>query len=327
MRMGALSIATLLFMTALSMSWASNASAYCASTTCVGACDRDADGCKTEGLPLTWASACVYVSLNAQASEQVSRDDFEQAAAGAVAAWSDVACQDGVASLHLELTNDVIGDVGYVVDGPNTNTIVFRDAEWLYPGLANTLAKSTITYDTETGEILDADLEINSAFNTITVSDTDVVYDLQSILTHEIGHWLGLDHSSDPNAAMSEPQEEGSTHRRMLTQDDIDGLCASYPPDRDADCAPEPDPELEGHDEHDDDEHGSNEDTVVTSGCGCRTVAKHTASGTDSGELAMWWLAALALALRIRSYRCADPSRRAARRTPLVRWRRRSRHE
>ncbi|KAJ6975450.1 hypothetical protein NC653_031332 [Populus alba x Populus x berolinensis] len=52
-------------------------------------------------------------------------------------------------------------------------------------------------------------------------------FDLESVAVHEIGHLLGLDHSSDSNAVMYSGIPSG-TKKRDLAQDDIDGIHALY---------------------------------------------------------------------------------------------------
>ena len=54
--------------------------------------------------------------------------------------------------------------------------------------------------------------------------------DAGSILTHEAGHMLGLDHPSDqPSATMYAFYSRGSTALRVLDADDVDGVCTVYP--------------------------------------------------------------------------------------------------
>src|SRR5262249_7789043 len=85
--------------------------------------------------------------------------------------------------------------------------------------------------------IYDADMELNSADNDFTTDDTNVDFDLLSILTHESGHFLGLAHSADIHAVMFPDYMEHTTNLRTLTADDIAGICAIYPPgDIPSDC-------------------------------------------------------------------------------------------
>ncbi len=112
----------------------------------------------------------------------------------------------------------------------NANIITFRDDGWPYVGGGNTLALTTVTYHLKTGEIYDADMEINSFDVALSQGDDDVSFDLLSIATHEAGHFLGLSHSSDHDATMFADYRPGTASLRDLSQDDLDGICAVYPP-------------------------------------------------------------------------------------------------
>ena len=52
--------------------------------------------------------------------------------------------------------------VQYNPSQPNQNVIVFRDDAWPHPGQFNTLGLTRLKYGLTTGEIFDADMEINS---------------------------------------------------------------------------------------------------------------------------------------------------------------------
>lgn len=51
-------------------------------------------------------------------------------------------------------------------------------------------------------------------------------YDVQSVLTHEIGHFFGLDHSRDAEASMAAQSSPGDTSKRVLSEDDRLGIAA-----------------------------------------------------------------------------------------------------
>jgi hypothetical protein len=125
--------------------------------------------------------------------------------------------------------------VQYSSDQGNQHVIVFYDKDWPYPeDTVNTLGLTTITFDPDTGEIYDADMAINSGPNIpLAVGDPvpDGGYDLQSIITHEAGHFLGMAHSPDPNATMYAQYEVGSTSKRVLSTDDTAGICSIYAAD------------------------------------------------------------------------------------------------
>ncbi|MDH5673181.1 MAG: matrixin family metalloprotease [Myxococcales bacterium] len=92
------------------------------------------------------------------------------------------------------------------------------------------VALTTVTSDRSTGEIFDADIALNAEENTFTVGDEQVRTDLQSTLTHEIGHLLGLEHSDVSGATMGPSTDLRSTSLRTLERDDVEGLCALYAP-------------------------------------------------------------------------------------------------
>ncbi len=58
------------------------------------------------------------------------------------------------------------------------------------------------------------------------------IQDIETIALHELGHVLGLDHSSDPQAVMYPTAPMGAV-RRKLSADDINGIRTIYPTYRD----------------------------------------------------------------------------------------------
>jgi hypothetical protein len=118
----------------------------------------------------------------------------------------------------------------------NANIVVIR-ATW--NGDVSALGYTTVTTNKETGEILDADIEINGSAQ-LSMGPVPGKYDLQSIITHEAGHFLGLAHSKTAGATMSSVNVPGVNDLTSLDTDDIAGICAIYPPDRSATCDPTP---------------------------------------------------------------------------------------
>jgi hypothetical protein len=233
---GRFAVALLLLATA---SVAREASAYCRKTTCRD-CPLDPDtGCPTGGVPISWSNQCVSYALSRIASKQVGIADATAAAAEAFLAWESVTCP-GTGEPPSILATEAYGLTGcnlheYSRNGVNANVILFRDDEWPYPQSEDAVGLTSTTYDEKTGQILDADIEINSTLplSTGNTASPDG-YDLLSVLTHEAGHFLGLAHSNDPFATMQPIYEIGSVDFRTPSDDDIAGICAIYPPHRDA---------------------------------------------------------------------------------------------
>jgi Matrixin/Carboxypeptidase regulatory-like domain len=80
------------------------------------------------------------------------------------------------------------------------------------------------------GQILEADIFFNPEvqFSTSATTPPDKI-DLQSVATHEVGHLLGLDHSSILSATMFPFMTNGTTYARVLSTDDIAGVSTIYP--------------------------------------------------------------------------------------------------
>jgi hypothetical protein len=227
---------------AAAMLASADAAAFCRSTTCSGDCPRDENECKTTGAKLYWPGMCVGYSLQKDGTANISMVQVRKVITSSFVAWSDLECAEGglATVAFTELDDVACHRTEYAEDHANANIVLFQDNNWTYQGIDNTLAKTTVTFDNDTGEIFDADIEVNHAYNEFTVSDTNVVYDLQSVMTHEVGHFIGLDHTPDFEGTMYAGYDEGTTELRTLEPDDIDAACAVYPPDRTATCDPTP---------------------------------------------------------------------------------------
>jgi Matrixin len=227
------------------------AGAFCRSATCP-ASGAGGTGGSTQGqdcvpaesgdckIPLQWRQPCVSFSVQQDASKQVDYATADRVLTRAFATWAAVDCGGGGPSIQVFDFSPVSCDlVEYNQQAGNANLLVFRDAKWPHDtggGGVDTLALTTVTYDVDTGDIYDADIEVNTADNTFSTDDdpgaTDV--DLQSVLTHETGHFLGLAHTQVYPATMFASYTPGTITIRTLAGDDQDAICAAYPVSRQA---------------------------------------------------------------------------------------------
>lgn len=234
--------------------WAKPAAAYCRTTTCDPVVDDEGcapvQGCPTRGEPLFWPDACVTYAVQRSGSplRGVSAYDLDQVMGMAFSAWLGAECpQDGTPSMgvislggarcdQVEFNPPELGRAG----APNANIVMFRDDRWPYPDERFVIARTSITFDPDTGAIFDADIEINSFDNELSTGDIDVKTDLQAVLTHEVGHFLGLDHSTFENATMQANYDLSNLGARTLSSDDVAGICSIYAPLETADssCPP-----------------------------------------------------------------------------------------
>ncbi len=219
---------------------AGQASAYCRSAVCSAGgktahgkvCSPpEGDDC---GTALQWRQPCITFALEKSGSQHVPLDVIQKQTKLSFEAWTSIDCGNGE---HPRIEIEDFGTVSctkveYNQRGGNTNVIVFRDDEWPHDDGLNTIALTTVTYDVVKGDIFDADIEFNSFGKKFTTSDTMVDVDLRSVLTHEVGHFLGLAHSRVLEATMYPDYANRSTKLRTPSKDDQLAICNAYPPDR-----------------------------------------------------------------------------------------------
>ncbi len=237
------------------------ASAFCRTWTCdprERACPPDPlspKDCPNGGVDgqdkrLFWPQRCIGFSLQEDtttklpgATPELRYKLMETITDAAFKSWAKADCGGGT---HPSIELYDLGAVScsrheYNKEQGNANIVVFRKGDWPYPGAANVLALTTVTFNVDSGEIYDADIELNDKI-TFSVGDAAVTNDLLATVTHEVGHFLGLAHSSVPGATMNAEYELGDTYQRDLSSDDSAGICSVYPPNRVnlPECNPEP---------------------------------------------------------------------------------------
>ncbi|AKJ00597.1 matrixin [Archangium gephyra] len=146
----------------------------------------------------------------------------------ALRSWGDVLAE--CASLRIsEGPATASRQVGYVQNGENENLLVLRDRActqeggedcWRYA--AETLGLTTVTFQARSGEVLDADVELNA----VAFASPSEVRDLQGTVTHELGHALGLDHSEDARSTM---YPTSTPDQRLLDEGSRLAMCTIYP--------------------------------------------------------------------------------------------------
>lgn len=204
------------------------------------------------GEYVRWYVDEIPVFLDDRLTPDAAPEDVREAVAKSIATWNDIACLHPLLATPIEVsgvppTRDIDGHTH------GTNLIVFQDAdEWAQYhmekpdnilDMSKVLALTTLYYQPATGEARSYSLEINNGAHVFSAppgtpdppppSNTN---DIQNMLTHELGHVLGLDHPCSTSTLMNPCSEAtmypkaplGEIKKRTLDQDDIDGLCGLY---------------------------------------------------------------------------------------------------
>src|SRR5688572_7992483 len=155
-----------------------------------------------QGVQMRWAVEQVPVALDAaHRSRTLDAAQVEQALDAALATWS-LLPEARVLFEHA----------------PEAKTLVrFHHERWPYAD--DQLAVTILLAREKSGEIVSGTIEINEQHNRLGAGG----YDLQSVLTHELGHLLGLGHSDDAQAAMFASTSPGELTQRHPNHDDRAG--------------------------------------------------------------------------------------------------------
>lgn len=229
----------------------------------------------SQGHPLRWAPR----TLNSGISWSVGVTDLEaagltagqlqQASEQAFAAWQQGPCDTCVAAAPADCTRDCsaqpttlalakptlrpsvgfgLSCTAHAADGqcvdaePNGNQVlvVHNRERWHYG--SSVVAMTLVSARPGDGWIADADIALNTGWYDFCVADCGPLQPaLQAILLHEAGHFFGLDHSLDKQAAMWAHADVLGGPGLKLQSDDLQGICAIYGGEP-ATCEPGPAP-------------------------------------------------------------------------------------
>jgi hypothetical protein len=177
----------------------------------------------TGNSPFFWKESCVPITIYFNGFDHTSgmtQDQIVKSVTAAAHSWSAdaVTCHDPVTgtvtgSPFLEIVPSFApaSTKPPPIAWDAKNSIVFRTERWSKGGVPghdyafDALAVTTVTARSD-GHIVDADMEINGVTKNwmdldpgVTVpfdqGETRLVFDLQNALTHEFGHFIGLDHT------------------------------------------------------------------------------------------------------------------------------------
>lgn len=195
---------------------------------------RGYERARVEGAPelgVYWPARAIEMRRGAETGGLLEAD-LRAATLRSLATWSGAGgCTDVAFGLGPAASAETTNLDGGPYDGENR--IVLRRA---WPALVapETIALTTYAYRPSTGEILDADINVDIAGSVLSAAlaapPPDAI-DLENTLTHELGHVLGFAHVSDPEATMFVASAVAETLKRDLSPDDVAAVCETYPID------------------------------------------------------------------------------------------------
>lgn len=192
-------------------------------------------------IKLKWPSSDIPVRfvVNYLGTPDVANSSYSDGEFKAISesfrTWSQVL------SSYLIFQDDGIVSQSIKSGRDNLNLVVWREAGWKEMGYEDkAIAITTTWFDTYTGNIIDADMELNGVnfkwkmvgLESCNPEIDRTAVDVQNIVTHEIGHMLGLADITDPgckDVTMFYASSSCDTSKRDLTQDDITGISMIYP--------------------------------------------------------------------------------------------------
>jgi hypothetical protein len=167
----------------------------------------------TSGANVRWNGSRAEFYVEPTGSE--AKDELlDEALRGAANAWRAGAGFDVRAVRH---------------SNPRDPVSVIRWAEGDWSQDHSRLSVTFVSFESRSGRITSAEIIINDADYTwadrMTAPDG---WDLQNTITHELGHAIGLEHSSVESATMFAQTRSSETSKRDLDADDISGVAALY---------------------------------------------------------------------------------------------------
>jgi hypothetical protein len=223
---------------ACALVWSQSAFAYCRTTTCnpKKATCKMVEGCSRTGAPVSWTVSPIPYRFHGIDPKKLDADEARGSIRLAFERWTQVVCDNGKRTSLVFQELPMIP--AYTPRGQVPFGIYFRDDRWAHDDAEETLALTTHFFGPTSGEIRYGDIEVNTGQHTFKTRDDGEGTDLEAVITHEVGHYIGLAHSPDKASIMVPSYCQAGSDRcrgsiaasRDLADDDVAAVCALYPP-------------------------------------------------------------------------------------------------
>jgi hypothetical protein len=176
------------------------------------------------GKPVFWKSPQVEYIIHPAGSSGIA-DDSESLAIRLAATQWNAALGGKLTLVEAKPPNAASDDV----DDFATHRILFdeTDSTGYFPEQTGIVALTPIRIAGD-GKILDADVIFNGRDHNFSTDLTPLTYDVRDVAVHELGHFIGLDHSPFLCASMFPYVKHQQTAHRSLSDDDVAGAKRNY---------------------------------------------------------------------------------------------------
>jgi hypothetical protein len=172
------------------------------------------------GKTLNWSSNTISYNIHTAGSDDISDNSHIPAIEHAFQSWSDVSGSNINLVRGADTASGSTGGSGHTITFDETNSSGF------FPSGSGIVAITPINYMLADGRITDADILFNGNQFAFSTDQTPGTFDVQDILTHEVGHFIGLDHSPVVSGTMWPYVSQTQWLHRSLSQDDEAGAIA-----------------------------------------------------------------------------------------------------
>lgn len=175
--------------------------------------------------PMRWKNPSVVFTINDGADPRIADGTDESAVRQAFLEWDDVPSST---IAFFEDTGSSRSRTDWASDDVHLVIWDMAGTSGFFDSSSGGLVAITPVDFLGNGEIVDADILFNGKNYTFSTDLAGGTFDIQNVATHEVGHFIGLDHSGVVGATMNPFANTGDTRLRSLEQDDVAGASANY---------------------------------------------------------------------------------------------------